>query len=146
MSVIRRIDFNNLENLCNVDQMRVVKSDLRVFNVKYYRPLNLITVAGWSVTQDAWVMYCQMLGDIESHLMAKEELNIYFKLNLFNTSSIKYLFKIIKKLNEAYEQGKDVKIYWSCNTENENEIIDAGMDLRGLSDFPFEISYAGETY
>lgn len=122
--------------------LRVVKDDWRIFNVRYMENLNLITAVGWSITDDAWIKYCQVLADIESHLRTKEELNVYFKYELYNTSSTRYLFKIIKRLNEAHRDGKKVKIYWSCATENESAMIESGLDLADMCDFEFKISYA----
>lgn len=126
-----------------VPPMRVVRNDMKVFDIRYLETLNLITVVGWSITDDAWIKYCQMLADIELHLRKKESLNVYFKLNLFNTSSTGYLFKIIKRLNKAHSDGKEVKIYWSCAiSDHEEEILQAGLDFRELCDFKFNLSYA----
>lgn len=126
--------------------LRLIKSELKVLNIQYNRALNIISAIGWSTSQDTWVKYLQILADIESHLLQRDELNIYLKLNMINTSSTKYIFKIIKKLNQAYSQGKKVRLFWSCNTEHDSEMIDTGLDLRGLSHFPFEINYAGKKY
>ncbi|WP_350216993.1 SiaC family regulatory phosphoprotein [Ekhidna sp.] len=123
--------------------LRVVKSELKIFNVRYLNSLNLITAVGWSITDDAWIKYCQMLADIELHLKRNEELKIYFKLEIINTSSAGYLFKIIKRLNLAHTDGKNVKIYWSCSsTDFGNEMVETGLDLAGMSDFNFQITEA----
>lgn len=132
------IGINNHENQ---SPLRVVKSELKVFQVRYLKSLNLITAKGWSITDDAWINYCQILADIESHMLRNDELTIYFKYELFNTSSAGYLFKIIQRLNRAHANGKTVKIYWSCNSNNEEEMIDVGMDLAGMCDFAFKISH-----
>jgi len=126
-----------------VSPLRLVKSDLKVFNVRYLESLNLILATGWSITDDAWIKYCQMMADIELHLRKNDGLNIYFKLELFNTSSAVYLFKLIKRLNAAHAQGKTVKIYWSCaSDDNDDAMLDAGLDMAGMCDFKFQISYA----
>ncbi|WP_420577660.1 SiaC family regulatory phosphoprotein [Ekhidna sp.] len=126
-----------------VSPLRVVKSDPKVFTVRYLETLNLILATGWSITDDAWIKYCQMMSDIELHLKRNEELNIYFKLELFNTSSATYLFKIIRRLNEAHKKGKSVKIYWSCAAEyNDDAMLEAGLDMAGMCDFKFQITEA----
>ncbi|MEP1114880.1 MAG: SiaC family regulatory phosphoprotein, partial [Ekhidna sp.] len=107
-----------------VSPLHLVKSDLKVFKVRYLESLNLITAVGWSITDDAWLKYCELLADIESHLVNRDELTIYFKYELFNSSSAAYLFKIIRRFNEAHSKGKTVKIYWSCNSNNENEMVE----------------------
>ncbi|MEP1114875.1 SiaC family regulatory phosphoprotein, partial [Ekhidna sp.] len=63
------------------------------------------------------------------------------KYELFNSSSAAYLFKIIRRFNEAHSKGKTVKIYWSCNSNNENEMVETGMDLAEMCDFKFKISH-----
>ena len=121
--------------------MRVVKDETRVFQTRYLKGLNLATVRGWSVTKDAQSKYDQLLTDIETHLETENSLNIHFKYELFNSSTVKYLFKIIKILNKAYTNGKVVKIYWSCASRNDGDMIDTGLDLAKMSDFKFQISY-----
>lgn len=126
-----------------ISPLRVVKSDLKVFNVRYLGSLNLMIAVGWSITDDAWVKYCQMMVDIEHHLKRNEELKVYFKLELINTSSAKYLFKVIKQLNKAHAAGKSVKIYWSCaSTDYGSEMVETGLDMAGMSDFSFQITEA----
>ncbi|MEP0987611.1 SiaC family regulatory phosphoprotein [Ekhidna sp.] len=119
--------------------LQLVKSDLKYFNVQYLRTLNLITATGWSITDDAWIKYYQLLADIESQMIHSDELTVYFKLELFNTSSARYILKIINRLNKGHANGKKVKIYWSTQVENEAETMDASLELSGLCDFPFEI-------
>ncbi len=126
-----------------VSPLRLVKSELKVFNVRYLNTLNLIMATGWSITDDAWIKYCQMMADIELHLKRNEELKIYFKLEIINTSSAGYLFKIIKQLNKAHADGKHVKIYWSCSSADYGkEMVETGLDLAGMSDFNFQITEA----
>ena len=109
----------------------MVKSDLKVFNVRYLGSLNLMIAVGWSITDDAWVKYCQMMADIEHHLKRNEELKVYFKLEL------------IKQLNKAHAAGKSVKIYWSCaSTDYGSEMVETGLDMAGMSDFSFQITEA----
>ena len=126
-----------------VSPLRVVKSDLKIFTVRYLETLNLILATGWSITDDAWIKYCQMISDIDLHLRRNEELNIYFKLELFNASSATYIFKIIKRLNEAHKKGKAVKIYWNCaSAYHDAAILEAGLDMAGMCDFKFQITEA----
>ncbi|MEO9872482.1 SiaC family regulatory phosphoprotein [Ekhidna sp.] len=123
-----------------VSPLHLVKSELKVFKVHYLGSLNLITVVGWSITDDAWIKYCEMLANIESHFVNRDELAIHFKYELFNTSSAAYMFKIIQRLNKAHAAGKTVKIYWSYTSSNEDEMVDMGLDLSEMCDFEFKIS------
>ena len=120
-------------------QMRVSKNRRNTFEVRYIRRLSLVIVVGWSITKDTTAKYAALLEDIHDHFLTNNQLVVFFKYNLFNTSSASYLFKIIKKLNNAYKDGKEVKIYWSCTEEE--EMVDIGLDLAGMSDFPFKITY-----
>ncbi|MEP1033541.1 SiaC family regulatory phosphoprotein [Ekhidna sp.] len=123
-----------------ISPLRLVKSELKVFTTRYLESLNLITAVGWSVTDDAWIKYCQILADMETHLLRKDDLTIYFKFELFNSSSASYLFKIIQRFNDAHAAGKTVKIYWSCALDDDNEMLDAGLDFAAMCDFQFKIS------
>lgn len=120
---------------------RIKKIEERAFEVRYIQNLNLVIVKGWSITSDIHSKYGQLLIDIENHLNARNTLNFHFKYELFNSSSAKYLFTIIKRLNKADAVGKSVKVYWSCASENEEEMFDTGIDLAGMCDFKFEITY-----
>ncbi|MEP1094104.1 MAG: SiaC family regulatory phosphoprotein [Cyclobacteriaceae bacterium] len=121
--------------------MKVVRDEERIFQTRYLQGLNLITVRGWSVTTDIHIKYTQLLTDIQTHFVSSDSLNLHIKYELFNSSSLRYLFKIIKTLNEAHAKGKAIKIYWSCASSNEAEMIDMGLDLANMSDFKFQISY-----
>ena len=121
-------------------KMTVTKSGLKTFKIRYLRTLNLITATGWSNTNDAWAKYCNLLGDIESHLLYNEELKVYFNLKAFDASSVRYLYKLIQRLNKAQTQSKQVKLFWSCDQEN-FEMLEMGIDLKEVADFPVEISY-----
>ena len=114
----------------------------RVFQVRYLQGLNLVSVKGWSITADVHDKYSQLLLDIRSHLIVRDTLNVHFKYDLFNGTTAKYLFRIIKAMNNAHRDGKTVKIYWSCDTENEKEMIETGLDYAGMCDFNFEITYS----
>ncbi|WP_370087439.1 SiaC family regulatory phosphoprotein [Ekhidna sp.] len=134
-----------LSNNCHeeVSPLRLIKSELKVFNVRYLKTLDLIMVTGWSITDDAWIKYCQMMADIELHLKRNEVLKIYFRLEIMNTSSAGYLFKIIKRLNRAHAEGKAIKIFWSCSSADYgNEMVETGLDIAGMCDFKFQITEA----
>ncbi|WP_425390702.1 SiaC family regulatory phosphoprotein [Ekhidna sp.] len=126
-----------------VSPLYVTKSKLKEFSVGYLKSISLITATGWSATEDAWIKYCQMLADIETHLKDQDELKIYFNLEILNATSVGYLFKIIKRLNEAHTDGKQVKVYWRCSSATcGEEMVDTGLDMAGMSDFEFQITKA----
>ncbi len=127
-------------NIDSTSPLKLVKSELKALSVRYLENLNLITVVGWSVSDEVWVKYLQMLEDIESHLRYKAYLNVYFKLELFDNTSAKYFFKIIQRLNKASLKGKNIKIYWSCSFFNRDEMEEIAHDLADMCDFPFQIS------
>ncbi len=117
------------------------KTHDRIFQVRYLQSLNLVTVRGWSLTKEIHQKYSQLIINIDQHLDRSNCLNIHFKYELFNSSSLKYIFQIIKKMNEAHAAGKLVKIFWSCTSVNESEMIEMGLDLMDMCDFKFQISY-----
>ncbi|MEM9895364.1 MAG: SiaC family regulatory phosphoprotein [Bacteroidota bacterium] len=113
--------------------------DQRQLNINYLTNLNLITIRGWSIAQNIQSKYDELLLTIDGHLETKNNLNIHCKYELFNSSSLKCILNMIKKLNQHWRAGRDVKIFWSI-TDGEDEMLEMGLDLRGLCDFRFQIS------
>lgn len=119
-----------------------IKERVKPFEIRYIRKLNLITVGGWSITKDIHKKYAQLLIDLDQHLSVNDSLDLRFRYELFDSSSLKYLFVVINTLNKACNQGKKITIHWSCMSSHKQEMIETGLDLAKMCDFKFEISYS----
>jgi hypothetical protein len=111
----------------------------RPFHIRANHHLNSIYISGWSIDPDVAQKYERVVSFITAHLSRADELTIYIKYQLFNTTTAKYLFDIIKLLNTYHAKGKQVEIHWDCG-ELMDEMLDTGFDLAQLCNFDFKIT------
>ncbi len=116
-------------------------SGVKTFSVKYRKELNLLKVTGNGLAKETWARLEEALTYVDLHFINSSELKIYFRIETISGTGVKYLFLLIKKLNQLFEEAKKVKVFWSCQSEYETEILDLGCDLQQFCKFPFEVSY-----
>ena len=66
-----------------------------------------------------------------------ENTEVNFKFDYFNTSSLKYFLIILSLFKEIEENGKNLKIMWYYDDEDES-MLEAGNNLEELSELEFE--------
>lgn len=102
-------------------------------------------IKGKSVPDDAEEFYKDVLAWIEDYVSNPKEKTV-FKIDLeyFNISSSKRILFLFYKLNELKEKGKDIRIMWYYNEEDE-DMFEVGQDYAFMVKIPFEfISYTLE--
>lgn len=65
------------------------------------------------------------------------EIAFEFKLEYFNSTSAKYIFDVIKVLNNYFVEGYNAKIKWHYD-ERDEDMMEAGQELEKLVKVPFE--------
>lgn len=103
------------------------------------RQFNLVKITGYSIALHLEVLYEPVVGFIRDHVQISNELTVCFHYELFNPTTVKYLFTIIKLLNAYHAAGKKVEIHWNCGEEMD-EMLDTGLDLAMLCTFEFKIA------
>ena len=69
------------------------------------------------------------------------QISFEFKLEYFNSTSAKYIFDVIKVLNNYFDSGYNTKIKWYYDSRDE-DMKEAGKELEKLVKVPFEfVSY-----
>ncbi len=61
-----------------------------------------------------------------------------FKLIYFNTSSARCIYLIVKELKSLLEKGKEIKINWYAE-ENDEDMIDTAEDFQDIIGIDFNI-------
>jgi len=122
----------------SMDYSTLLEPNDGLLNVRILHNMGIVTVSGWSIHQNIHDKYGQILSFLEHTLMYRDAVTMCFKYELFNPSTARYLFKIIKLLNHFHAMGHTVTLHWLCG-ETHDEILDAGMDFRELADFDFRI-------
>jgi len=100
-------------------------------------------IKGKSIPDDAEVFFEGILNWIEDYVSNPNE-NTIIKIDLeyFNISSSKRILFLFYKLNELKEKGKNVKIIWHYNEEDE-DMFEVGQDYAFMVKIPFDfVSYS----
>ncbi len=111
-----------------------------------FDPINdVFEIKGKSVPDDAEEFYHDILQWVEDYVSNPKD-NTVFKIDLeyFNISSSKRILFLFYKLNELKEKGKNVKIVWYYN-EDDEDMFEVGQDYAFMVKIPFEfVSYSLE--
>lgn len=91
---------------------------------------------GESYPENAYNFYEPIYQLIDEYFLDFKELLIDFELSYINTSSIKCLIILFDKLNENYQNGKNIVINWHYDEENGFD-YDMGQDFKMDLDIPF---------
>lgn len=102
----------------------------------------IFEISGRSLPEDVTAFYEPILTWLEDYADNTNEKTIFtFKLVYFNTASSKLLLDILMKLEELYENGKDILIKWYFPDDDE-DMEEAGEEYSDIVDVPFEmVSY-----
>lgn len=131
-----------LKNTQSRPIMTVTYNGLRTYGVRYNEDMNLLKVTDSATSTKPCDIYTNLFEKIDGHLVNHSALKIQFRYEHFSTSSLKYLFKLVKKLNHASLTGKAIAVYWTCNASiTDSEIFETGVDMMELSQFKFVLSY-----
>ena len=114
--------------------------DRQAAHVLFLNSHDTIAIGGRSL-ESATTQFHRVMLSMERHLAKHTQLDIYFAFEVFDFRTLVYLFRIIQQMNRYHTQGKEVHVYWSY-VRNE-EMIDAGLELKTFCDFPFEIMGLG---
>jgi len=101
--------------------------------------IGLVEVKGNSTMENPVSFYQGLFNHLAKFIEEKEKtLNINFRLAYFNTSSSKWIFQMLKILEGAYKNGKNLNINWFCE-EDDEVMLEAGEDYHSLLKMPFHI-------
>lgn len=95
-----------------------------------------LLISGRSIVENAIRYYDPLVEWIIQYCQNPAiKTEFHLKLEYFNTSTSKYLLSIIEHLQELYNEGKDVEIYWYSVDEDMEEL---GEDFNAMVDIPFK--------
>lgn len=103
----------------------------------------IFEISGRSLPEDVTSFYEPILTWLDEYADSANEKTVFtFKLVYFNTASSKLLLDILMKLEELYENGKDILIKWYFPDDDE-DMEEAGEEYADIVDVPFEmVSYS----
>jgi hypothetical protein len=99
----------------------------------------VVEVKGRSIPEDCHDFFSPIIHEVQDYLKNPPEKTLLrFHLEYINSGSKKYITNIIIQFNEIYLKGKDVKIIWNYDFDDDS-IIELGSDLMGMVQIPFSM-------
>ena len=94
--------------------------------------------SGKSLPEDVTTFYQPIFDWMDSYFESPNDESIFvFKMTYFNTASSKVILDVLMKLEEAVEDGKDVKVKWYFE-EDDEDMEEAGEEYSEIVEVPFE--------
>jgi hypothetical protein len=111
-------------------------------NVILDKENGIFEISGRSLPEDVAAFYEPILDWLESYAEDPLEKTVFnFKLEYFNTASSKLLLDVLLKLEDMYDDGKDILVRWHFPDDDE-DMEEAGEEYADIVEVPFEqISY-----
>ena len=98
-----------------------------------------IIITGPSRLEDPTPFYENLILVLDENIINfKSRFSIDFKLNYLNSSSSKWLFHILKNVQNRFGTSRRMSINWYYDTDDEN-IMEAGEVFRNLLNVPFNL-------
>ncbi len=96
-------------------------------------------ISGRSIPENSAKFYSPIMEWADEYISSPaNETQINVKLEYFNTSSLKGLIELFRKFEKLIDRGKNVKIYWHYEEEDE-DMQESGEDFRLLIKIPIEL-------
>ena len=102
----------------------------------------IFEISGRSLPEDVAAFYEPILEWLEDYTEDPLDQTVFnFKLEYFNTASSKLLLDVLLKLEDMYDDGKEVLVRWHYPDDDE-DMEEAGEEYADIVEVPFEqVSY-----
>ena len=116
-----------------------IDSGKDTLSVKCKYQFGLIELEGVSYPQDAADFFNPVYEWLENYIdQVGAAITLNLRINYLNTSSTKCLFDFIDRMEEYYQEGKEVKINWYYEQDDE-DIKETGLEFQEDMELPFEL-------
>ncbi|MCF6241175.1 MAG: DUF1987 domain-containing protein [Bacteroidales bacterium] len=111
-------------------------------NVILDKDNGIFEISGRSLPEDVAAFYEPILEWLDEYAEDPLDKTVFnFKLEYFNTASSKLLLDVLLKLEDMYDDGKDVMVRWHYPDDDE-DMEEAGEEYADIVEVPFEqVSY-----
>ncbi len=106
--------------------------------IVYYPENNNLEIVGRSIPENPEMIFRRLDEWISSHFISNQSLNVNIQLEYINSGSSKYLYEILKKLTGYQRSGKELKIKWLYE-EDDEAMLELGEHYRDTVGIPLEI-------
>ncbi|MBW6479900.1 MAG: DUF1987 domain-containing protein [Bacteroidales bacterium] len=123
-------------------QKLIITPTKSTFGINFDPAKNVFEITGNSFPPNAMEFYEPIVDWVRNYFSGevKDPVTINFKVNYYNTSSSKYIFKILELFHEHNLKTRNVKIKWYSH-ETEDELYEDWRSLIQDLDLPHEFVY-----
>lgn len=107
--------------------------------IVYYPQTNTLELFGRSIPENPELIFGRLDTWISVHLAKNSGINFNVRLEYINSGSSKYLYEIFKKLTDFGNSGKEVKIIWLFEEEDE-AMMELGEHYRDTVKIPMTVT------
>jgi hypothetical protein len=115
-------------------------------NVDFNGVTGVCSISGESYLENTIEFYKKLLDWLEEYLSAHQTIDFHFSLSYFNTTSSKSILQLLLLLKKHKDTGKEVKITWHYNPDDEDMReeaedyeLDSGLKLTIVGDLITDI-------
>lgn len=111
-------------------------------NVILDKDNGVFEISGRSLPEDVAAFYEPILEWLEDYAENPLDKTVFnFKLEYFNTASSKLLLDVLLKLEDMFDDGKEIMVRWHYPDDDE-DMEEAGEEYADIVEVPFEqVSY-----
>ena len=106
--------------------------------IVYYPETNKLELVGRSIPENPELIFRRLEEWIVSHFEKNNALLVNIQLEYINSGSSKYLYEVLKRLTNYSRGGKNVKIKWLYE-EDDEAMLELGEHYRDTAGIPLEI-------
>ncbi len=107
-------------------------------NVVLDKDNGVFEISGRSLPEDVAAFYEPILDWLDAYAEDPLENTVFdFKLEYFNTASSKLLLDVLLKLEDMYDDGKQILVKWHYPDDDE-DMEEAGEEYADIVEVPFE--------
>jgi hypothetical protein len=107
--------------------------------INFHPKSNVLDIKGCSVPEDCVTLYIPVLNWVDNYLLTKpEEITLNIQLDYFNTTSSKFIFELLKKLERYQTDNIKLSVNWFYSPGDE-DLEEAGQIYSDVINIPFSL-------
>jgi hypothetical protein len=106
--------------------------------ITYYPDSNKLELVGRSIPENPELIFRRLEEWISLHFEKNKGLLVNIQLEYINSGSSKYLYEVLKRLTGYSRSGKEVKLKWLYE-EDDEAMLELGEHYRDTAGIPLEI-------
>jgi hypothetical protein len=106
--------------------------------IAYYPAENRLELVGRSIPENPELIFRRLDEWLTTHFEKNDALDVNIRLEYINSGSSKYLYEILKRLTGYGQSGKNVRIKWLYEEDDEG-MLELGEHYRDTAGISLEI-------